>query len=138
MPAGRPTDYKEEYNEQAYRLCLLGHTDEELGVFFEVTEQTINNWKIQHPEFFESIKRGKQVADTKVAESLYKRALGYEHPDVDIKMYEGSIIETPLVKHYPPDTTAAIFWLKNRKPDKWRDKQDHDVKVTQEKPEWLQ
>lgn len=124
--AGRPTDYKIEYNEQAYKLCLLGHTDAELGGFFEVDESTINNWKLAHPEFLESIKRGKAIADGEITESLYKRAMGYAHPDVDIKCYEGQIIETEITKHYPPDTTAAIFWLKNRQPRKWRDKQEID------------
>lgn len=121
---GRPTKYKTEYNYQAYKLCLLGHTDAELAEFFEVTESTINLWKLEYEDFSESIKRGKGIADADITESLYKRAMGYESPDMDIKMYEGQIIETPLVKYYPPDTTAAIFWLKNRQPKKWRDKQE--------------
>jgi DNA-binding XRE family transcriptional regulator len=123
-PVGRPTKYKEDYNEQAYKLCLLGHTDEELGEFFEVSETTINNWKNEYPDFLESIKKGKQIADGNVVASLYNRALGYSHPDVDIKVIEGKIVETDLIKHYPPDATSAIFWLKNRQPKKWRDKQD--------------
>ena len=57
--AGRPTNYKKEYDEQAYKLCLLGATDKEMADFFNVKEQTINNWKKNHPSFFESIKRGK-------------------------------------------------------------------------------
>ncbi|WHP44221.1 hypothetical protein [Pasteurella multocida] len=67
------------------------------------------------------------LADANVAERLYKRALGYEAPDVDIRVIENKIVETPLIKHYPPDPTSAIFWLKNRQPEKWRDKQviDH-------------
>lgn len=130
MPAGRPTDYKEEYNLQAEKLCKLGATDKELADFFGVTEQTINNWKNEHEQFFESLKKGKELADAEVADKLYKRATGYSHEDVDIKMYEGGIIETPLVKHYPPDTTAAIFWLKNRQPVKWRDKQVQELEIT--------
>lgn len=127
--AGRPTSYKPEYNQQAYKLCLLGHTDAELAAFFEVAESTINLWKLEHPEFSESIKKGKDNADADVAEKLYHRATGYSHPDVDIKMYEGQIIETPLVKHYPPDTAAAIIWLKNRQKAKWRDRfeQEHVI-----------
>lgn len=123
MTIGRPTKYKTEYNEQAYKLCLLGHTDEELASFFEVDVSTINNWKIEHPDFFESIKKGKEIADANVAASLYRRANGYSHPDVDIKAVNGEIVETPVIKHYPPDATSAIFWLKNRQPKKWRDKQ---------------
>lgn len=122
----RPTDYREEYNEQAYKLALLGLTDTEIAEFFDVNPDTIYEWKNKHTLFSESIKNGKQIADGKVVESLYKRATGYDAPDVDIKMYEGQIIETPLIKHYPPDPTAMIFWLKNRQKKNWRDKQEID------------
>lgn len=129
---GRPTKYKEEYNEQAYKLCLLGHTDEELAQFFEIATSTLYEWKLNYPEFAESIKKGKEIADSEVIASLYHRALGYSHPDVDIKVIEGKIVETPLTKHYPPDATSAIFWLKNRQPKKWRDKQvtEHEGQIT--------
>lgn len=124
MKNGAPTKYRQEYDHQAYKLCLLGHTDAELAEFFEVQESTINNWKIAHPSFLESIKNGKQIADSNISESLYKRAMGYEHPDIDIKVVNGAIVQTPLMKHYPPDPTSMIFWLKNRQPKKWRDKQE--------------
>ncbi len=120
--AGRPTEYQKKYCSQAKKLCKLGFTDKELADFFEVEEQTINNWKIEHPEFFESIKAGKDVADGEVVDKLFKRATGYSHPDVDIKVIDGDIRITKLTKHYPPDTAAAIFWLKNRQKKKWRDK----------------
>lgn len=137
--AGRPTDYRKEYCEQVEKLCKLGATDKEIADFFEVTEQTINNWKLEHNEFFESLKKGKQIADAEVADKLFKRATGYSHDEVDVKMFEGQIILTPLIKHYPPDTTAAIFWLKNRQRDKWRDKTETDVnaKVQVTKPSWF-
>jgi DNA-binding XRE family transcriptional regulator len=128
--AGRPTDYKPEYNEQAYKLCLLGATDAELGDFFGVKEQTINNWKKDYPEFFESIKKGKQIADSNVADRLYQRALGYEHDDLYIAQFQGQIVSKSIKKYYPPDPTAAIFWLKNRQSAKWRDKQEIDFKDT--------
>jgi hypothetical protein len=122
--SGRPTDYKPEYAEQVEKLCKLGAIDKELAEFFEVSESTINLWKQVHPEFSESIKKGKLVADAEVAQKLFHRAIGYEHPDTHFSAYEGDVTETPTVKHYPPDPTAAIFWLKNRQPAKWRDKQD--------------
>lgn len=121
---GRPSAYREEFAEQARKLCLLGATDKELAEFFEVSEATINNWKLVHYEFLESIKRGKQIADGEVADRLYQRAMGYEHPEDDIRAVEGRIVITPTIKHYPPDTTAAIFWLKNRQKAQWRDKQE--------------
>lgn len=117
---GRPTKYKEEYNEQAYKLCLLGHTDAELGAFFEVSETTINNWKIEYPNFLESIKKGKEFADVDVVQSLYKRATGMKLTKQVVK--ESGIVE--VEDEIAPDTTAMIFWLKNRQPKKWRDKQD--------------
>ncbi|HHS1785763.1 TPA: terminase [Salmonella enterica subsp. enterica serovar Virchow] len=120
----RPTKYQEAYAKQARKLCLLGYTDAELADFFEVSESTINKWKLDYPKFSESIKKGKEYADGNVADRLYQRAMGYVAPDVDIKVIENQIVETPLEKHYPPDTTAAIFWLKNRQRDKWRDKQE--------------
>src|SRR5690606_25933325 len=80
--------------------------------------------KQEFPEFSESLKKGKDEADALVASSLFRRALGYNHPDTDIKMFRGKIITTKVTKYYPPDTTAAIFWLKNRQPEKWRDKQE--------------
>lgn len=123
---GRPSAYREEFAEQARKLCLLGATDKELAEFFEVSEATINNWKLVHYEFLESIKRGKQIADGEVADRLYQRAMGFIAPDIDIRVIENKIVETPLEKYYPPDTAAAIFWLKNRRKDKWRDKQDHE------------
>ncbi len=92
--------------EQACKLCKLGLTDKEIAKFFEVSEQTLNAWKQQHPEFLESLKGGKTLADAEVASKLFHRATGYEHPDTDIRVVNGVIVETPLIKHYPPDTTA--------------------------------
>lgn len=126
--AGRPTLFKDEYCEQARKLCLLGATDKDLAHFFEVEEKTINNWKSNKPEFLQSIKKGKDFADANVADRLYQRALGFEHDSEEIKVVSdgqgmGSSIErVPIVKIYPPDTTAAIFWLKNRQKKYWRDK----------------
>jgi hypothetical protein len=125
--AGRPTDYRKEFAEQAEKLCKLGATDKELADFFGVVEDTINEWKKVHKEFSVSIKAGKMLADAEVADKLFKRATGYCHPDSDIKVIDGEIVITPLVKHYPPDSTAAIFWLKNRQKDKWRDKNETEI-----------
>lgn len=127
MAAGRPTDYREEYNEQAYKLCLLGATDAELADFFNVVEKTINNWKEDYPEFLQSIKNGKDVADARVAEKLFHRALGFETTEVITASSQGFITDMKEVKKvFPPDPTSAIFWLKNRQPKRWRDKQEVD------------
>lgn len=132
--AGRPSKYKVEYAEQAYKLCLLGATDKELAEFFKVEEKTINNWKDNVPEFLQSLKRGKEDADAIVASKLYHRAIGYEHPEDKIFNDNGTPLVVPTIKHYPPDTTAAIFWLKNRQSAKWRDKTDHEITGADGKP----
>ena len=121
---GRPTKYKPEFIEQAKKLCALGATDIELADFFEVEVRTLYRWKGEHPEFCQSLKVGKDVADDRVERSLFSRATGYEHDEVDIRVIGGDIVQTPVRKFYPPDTTAAIFWLKNRRGADWREKQD--------------
>ena len=121
---GRPSKYQAAYAKQAAKLCKLGATDRELALFFEVSVNTIDNWKARYSGFLGSLKAGKEEADDRVERSLYQRAMGYSHPDIHFSSYEGKVTETPTVKHYPPDTTACIFWLKNRQRDKWRDKID--------------
>lgn len=123
----RPTKYKSEFAEQARKYCLLGAIDKDLAVFFEVDELTINRWKDAHPEFCKALKEGKDEADAKVADRLFNRALGYSHPEDKIFNNNGIPMVVPTMKHYPPDTTACIFWLKNRQKDQWRDKQDHEL-----------
>jgi len=119
-PAGRPSKYKAEYAEQAKKICNLGATDVELADFFKVSVSTLNLWKVEHQEFSESLKVGKAPADERVKFSLFHRATGYSHPEDDIRVIDGEIVITPTIKHYPPDTTACIFWLKNRLPDEFR------------------
>lgn len=122
MTTGRPSKYKPEFAGQAAKLCALGATDPQLADFFEVALSTISLWKVQHQEFSDALKLAKDEADAKVEQSLYRRALGYEHDETDIRVVDHAIVQTPMRKIYPPDTTAAIFWLKNRKPAQWRDK----------------
>jgi hypothetical protein len=124
MPAGRPSKFKKEYIAQAKKLCKLGATDSEIADFFGIEVRTLYRWKNESDEFCQSLKSGKAEADERVERSLFARALGYEHPEVDIRVVDKEIVQTPIVKYYPPDTTAAIFWLKNRKPGEWRDKQE--------------
>lgn len=129
MPAGRPTKYKPEFCEQAAALSRLGATDREMCDFFKVSEPTLNLWKSVHPEFSKSIKLAKVAADKRVERSLYQRALGYSHDAVKIFCdKDNGVTEVPYIEHYPPETTACIFWLKNRRPQVWRDRKDVEVK----------
>jgi hypothetical protein len=119
---GRPSDYKPKFAEEARKQCEEGATDQELADYFEVSVRTLYRWKNKHPEFCQALKVSKATADERVERSLFERAIGYERDEVDIRVVGGEIVQTPVRKFYPPDTTAAIFWLKNRRPDEWRDR----------------
>ena len=128
----RPSKYRPEFVTQAEKLCKLGATDLEVADFFGINVATLYRWKGEHDEFCEALKSGKEASDNRVERSLFSRATGYEHDEVDIRVVMNRIVKTPIRKFYPPDTTAAIFWLKNRKPAEWRDKQEleHSGSVT--------
>jgi hypothetical protein len=120
--AGRPSSFKPEYIEQARKLAGLGATDREAADFFNVAESTLYLWKHTQPDFSDALKVGKETADARVEQSLYRRALGYQHDATKIAVNAaGEVTTVPFVERFPPDTTAAIFWLKNRRPDEWRD-----------------
>ena len=132
---GRPTKYKEEYNQLAFNYCLLGATDKDLAKYFDVTEDCITKWKIDYPGFLLSLKAGKEDADAVIASKLYHRAKGYEHEDTQFATFQGQITDQQTyIKHYAPDTTAAIFWLKNRQSAKWRDKTEQEITGLDGKP----
>jgi len=137
---GRPSQYKSEYDKKAYNLCRKhGFIDRDLAEVFDVSEVTINAWKNEYPSFLKSIKDGKAARDTMVERSLHDRAMGYTHKEEKIFNNQGEIVRAETVKHYPPDPTSMIFWLKNRQPAKWRDKVEieshEDLHVTWGSPE---
>ena len=114
---GRPSSYKPEYAKMARHLCKLGATDADLAEAFGVSVVTIDNWKIKYPEFLGSLKASKEEADNRVERSLYARATGYSYDAVKIfHTKDGKIIKVPYTEHVPPDVTAQIYWLKNRRP----------------------
>ena len=133
---GRPSSYKPEYAEQAAKLCLLGATDQEIADFFKVDVRTVYRWKHDHDEFCQALKAAKDTAYERVERSLYQRAIGYEQDEVKIFMPSGrdDPVYAPYRAKVAPDVTAAIFWLKNRRSQDWRDKQDieHSGKVQTE------
>lgn len=124
---GRPTSYRPEYVEQAKKLCQLGATDAEMAAFFEVAVSTFYKWKAEISEFSEAIKSAKEIADERVERSLYHRAVGYTFDSEKVFQFQGQIVRTPVKEHVPPDTTAAIFWLKNRRSKDWRDIRQYEV-----------
>ena len=123
MPGGRPSKLTPAILAQARALALIGLTDAQMAIAWDVGESTINRWK-KNDEFRESLKGGKTLADAEVGQALFQKAIGWDGQ--------------------PPDTTACIFWLKNRQPRQFREKQeaihsfDDDfmeiVKAAQHKP----
>jgi len=130
--AGRPNTYRPEYATQAYKLCLLGATDSELADFFEINISTIYEWKKYFPQFADAIRDGKEVADSEVAHSLYKRAVGMKVPAVKIISVAGPAGCGSTVEYHeyeevlPPDVGAATKWLASRS-RRWRDKQEVEL-----------
>lgn len=123
---GRPTKFKDIDLNQVKSLAVKGWTDNEMAAFFDIDRSTWYRWKNKHPEFCDALKGWKEFADQIVERSLFERAIGYSHPEDKIFNNNGVKLVVPTMKHYPPDTTAAIFWLKNRDRENWRDVQDRN------------
>jgi len=129
---GRPSAYREEFVEQAEKLCNLGATDEEMADFFGISVRTLYRWKIEQPTFCQSIKNAKEVADERVERSLYQMATGFifkqqEAIKVKDEQYKEHVEVVDVDRFNPPEAPAAIFWLKNRRKEQWRDKQEHEL-----------
>lgn len=126
--------YDERFVKIAKVLCMRGGTDEDLADAFEVSTRTINRWKKDYPEFAEALAAGKEYADAEVELSLYKRAKGSKKKtkvtrkiiemDKDGNTKPAKIETVETEEDIIPDVGACCFWLKNRRPDMWRDKQE--------------
>lgn len=124
---GRPSKYEPTFSKQAEKLCALGATDEDLAEFFDVSIRTIANWKSRYQDFLQALKGGKDSSDDRVERSLYQRAVGYTFDSEKVFNNRGEIVRAKTREHCPPDVTAQIFWLKNRRPEEWRDKSHHEL-----------
>lgn len=129
---GRPTKFKPEYVNIIKKMCELGAINTEIAEAIGVAYSTLCLWISKHPELAEAMQIGKEASDNRVEHSLYMAALGYERDEEELKVVsmgqgEGSKVERHDVrKWYPPNPTAMIFWLKNRRQDKWRNQPEPD------------
>jgi hypothetical protein len=121
---GRPSRYNPEFHPKAAKaLCSKGATTAEIADAFGVCIATIWNLKGTYPEFTESCRLGAAEADDRVERSFYERAVGYTFDSVKVMQSNGAPLIVPHREHVPPDTRACEFWLTNRRPDRWKNKQ---------------
>jgi hypothetical protein len=125
---GRPTKYKEAFNDQVFEMALLGLTDTQMATIIGVNQDTFNEWKKVYPIFSESLMRGKEDADGKVAKAMYKRALGLTIIEEALTK-DGQIVQ--LRKELPPDTPAAKHWLANRQRKLWANNGESTMYTTE-------
>jgi hypothetical protein len=121
---GRPSLYKPRYAKVAKELCERGATNADLARFFKVSVFTIRQWRLQYEDFSTAVRVGKRAADDRVEESLYQRAIGYDFDTVKVFRDKNGkpALSEPYIEHIPPDVEACKWWLRNRRPDRWRDK----------------
>ena len=100
-----------------------GLTQQQIANNLGISIDTLIENKKKYSEFNDALKKGKEVIDFEVENALLKRALGYEYEE---ETYENGILTKKVKKQVPPDTTAQIFWLKNRKPNNWKDRVETD------------
>lgn len=137
---GRKTKYEADFPERVQEMCGQGLIDKQIAENLGISLYTFYEWKKKKPDFAKAIKDGKKVADQHVESALYRRACGYEYKEYHEELVNkplqiaGKVIKGQLVterktktvtKQRAPDTLAGIFWLKNRVPSRWRDKQEH-------------
>lgn len=128
--AGRKSKFDSRFPLMAAKLAAEGKNNKEIAEFFGVSESTFYRWLEANTEFWESLKGAKDEADELVIASLFKRAVGFTVPETKVFMSkDGKIVTHEMMKHYAPDTTAAIFWLKNRKRDAWGEGAEGDTNV---------
>jgi transcriptional regulator with XRE-family HTH domain len=124
---GAPRKYDPKFAKMATKACQAGFTDREVAELLGVSEVTINQWKLQHQDFALAMRVGKAPADDRVESSLYHRAVGYTYDSVKIFLDRDTKkpIYAPYREHVPPDVAACLRWLMVRRPDEWRERQDH-------------
>jgi len=122
--SGQPSRYDPQLCPLVIDYCLLGASLQEIAELLDISFPTLQAWRDKHPAFRNALLEGRELADARVARSLYRRAIGYSHSDVHICVIDGQVVQTPTVKHYPPDTGAAFIWLQNRRRGEWKQRRD--------------
>lgn len=107
-----------------------GLTEEQIAHNCGIASKTLRAWKKAYSPISTALKKGKEVVDLEVENALFKRAIGYDYEETKTEQTANGVSVTTYRRHMPPDTTAQIFWLKNRKPEVWRDKRENTEQIT--------
>jgi hypothetical protein len=118
---GRNTKFSDALGSKISELYKQGKTDREVAKLVGVSRTSLHYWKLKYPEFLNTVKEAKDVADDYVEACLFSRATGYNYTGEKQYFFEGRLTRVPVPMHSPPDVAACIFWLKNRRPEIWRD-----------------
>lgn len=122
-PIGRPTDYRPEFCKKVRKAISKGATISQIADLLNVDASTVYRWKNQHDDFCDAITASRDEADSIVESALFQRAIGFEVSAVKIFCdKDGNVTQVPYREIVAPDTTAAKFWLTNRRPEQWQDK----------------
>lgn len=118
--AGRPSTFNEKLGQRIIKLYEKGKTDAQVAKIIGHSKQSIYNWSAENPEFLDSIKEAKALVDDEVESCLLSRARGHTKKQKVTTVYYGKVIEYDVEKYWPPDVMACMYWLNNRRPEKWR------------------
>lgn len=131
---GRPVKYEgEKTDRDVFEFASTYPViDRQIAEFLEISLSTLSEWKNKYPSFSESLNSAKQIINQKVEAALFKKAVGFREKESKVFCHEGMIIAEEFEKVYPPDSTAMIFWLKNRDPNRWKDKREDEAKKEDE------
>lgn len=114
--------------QKIVKLYSTGMTDEQVSLAVDICRKTLHNWKVNNPDLLHSIKEAKDVVNDLVEVSLFNRAVGYTYESEKLFLTrDGRVVRAPTLVHVPPDVTSQIFWLKNRRPERWRDVQRTEI-----------
>lgn len=121
MTAGRPTAYHPDFAEKARSACARGATNDDLATLLAVSPRTVDRWIASIPDFSDAVQAGRAAADDAVVSALFARATGAKQTLAKVFLHDGQPITVDYTVTLAPDVRACIFWLRNRRPEAWRE-----------------
>lgn len=128
--AGRPVLWRSGFPLIAYEMALLGAEDKDIARAFGIQKEKFLKWVEEKPELRQALEEGKILADSKVAASLYKRAVGFTYEEEVLHVIKGEVVRTVVTKYVIPDPWSANKWLSARQPQLWTDVSKSEITHT--------